>query len=216
MTRVYLEIGKSRVFACALDWPGWCRSGRNEEQALANLEAYTPRYATAIQEAGIKSDRDWPGALEVIERVTGNATTDFGVPGIVPTADCESLKANEAARLADLMAAAWRVFDRTASAAPRELRKGPRGGGRDTEKIIAHVWGAEVDYARKLGLRLQPPAVGDRDAGAKFREQILAVVRGARDTAPVVEKGWLPRYAARRIAWHALDHAWEIEDRSDG
>jgi hypothetical protein len=30
-----------------------------------------------------------------------------------------------------------------------------------------------------------------------------------------VPKGWPPRYAARRIAWHALDHAWEIEDRSE-
>ena len=26
---------------------------------------------------------------------------------------------------------------------------------------------------------------------------------------------WPARYAARRIAWHVLDHAWEIEDRSD-
>jgi hypothetical protein len=24
-----------------------------------------------------------------------------------------------------------------------------------------------------------------------------------------------PRYAIRRIAWHVLDHAWEIEDKSD-
>jgi hypothetical protein len=32
---------------------------------------------------------------------------------------------------------------------------------------------------------------------------------------PPVPKGWPPRYAARRIAWHALDHAWEIEDRSE-
>jgi hypothetical protein len=22
-----------------------------------------------------------------------------------------------------------------------------------------------------------------------------------------------PRFAVRRVAWHALDHAWEIEDR---
>jgi len=28
------------------------------------------------------------------------------------------------------------------------------------------------------------------------------------------DRSWPPRYAARRIAWHALDHAWEIEDRS--
>ena len=25
---------------------------------------------------------------------------------------------------------------------------------------------------------------------------------------------WRPRYFVRRVAWHLLDHAWEIEDRS--
>ena len=24
---------------------------------------------------------------------------------------------------------------------------------------------------------------------------------------------WTPRYFVRRVAWHVLDHAWEIEDR---
>jgi hypothetical protein len=32
---------------------------------------------------------------------------------------------------------------------------------------------------------------------------------------PVAQAKWPPAYAARRIAWHALDHAWEIEDRSE-
>ena len=27
-TDVYLEIAPKRTFACAVDWPGWCRSGR--------------------------------------------------------------------------------------------------------------------------------------------------------------------------------------------
>jgi hypothetical protein len=25
---------------------------------------------------------------------------------------------------------------------------------------------------------------------------------------------WKPRFFARRLLWHALDHLWEIEDRS--
>jgi hypothetical protein len=41
------------------------------------------------------------------------------------------------------------------------------------------------------------------------------VLRQPSDGAPIAGKKWPPRYAARRIAWHALDHAWEIEDRSD-
>jgi hypothetical protein len=35
------------------------------------------------------------------------------------------------------------------------------------------------------------------------------------DGARPVPKGWLPRYAARRIAWHVLDHAWEMQDRTE-
>jgi hypothetical protein len=27
---------------------------------------------------------------------------------------------------------------------------------------------------------------------------------------------WTPLFAARRAAWHALDHAWELEDRLPG
>jgi hypothetical protein len=26
-------------------------------------------------------------------------------------------------------------------------------------------------------------------------------------------KRWSPRYFVRRVAWHVLDHAWELEDR---
>jgi len=37
MTDGYLEIGKKRIVACALDWPGWARSARTEELALAAL-----------------------------------------------------------------------------------------------------------------------------------------------------------------------------------
>ena len=44
---------------------------------------------------------------------------------------------------------------------------------------------------------------------------MLEVLRKPSDGSPIVGKKWPPRYAARRIAWHAIDHAWEIEDRTD-
>jgi hypothetical protein len=34
------------------------------------------------------------------------------------------------------------------------------------------------------------------------------------DGTPPAEKGWPTPYAARRIAWHVLDHAWEMQDRA--
>jgi len=107
------------------------------------------------------------------------------------------------------------VFDQVVGGAPAELRKGPRGGGRDRDAIVAHVIGAEGAYASKLGISLPAPAPGDLAAVAALREALLDVLRSPSAGAPVVQKGWPQRYGARRIAWHVLDHAWEIEDRSD-
>jgi hypothetical protein len=41
-----------------------------------------------------------------------------------------------------------------------------------------------------------------------------AVEHGVEERGPRGGKRWLPRYFVRRVAWHALDHAWEIEDRA--
>src|SRR5919202_3742755 len=151
MQPVYLELGSKRVFACAVDWPGWCRSGKTEVAALEALTAAGPRYARVASQAGVRFS---PSDLEVVERVPGSAGTDFGVPGEALERDREPPAAKEAERLANLVAAAWRVFDGVVATAPAELRKGPRGGGRDRDAIVEHVLGAEVGYARKLGLRL--------------------------------------------------------------
>jgi hypothetical protein len=202
------------VFASALDWPGWCRSGKGEERALEALAAYAPRYAPVPAEAGVRFPARASDAFDVVERVPGSATTDFGAPGEAAARDGEPLSRTEAKRHAELVAAAWKVFDRIAAGAPAELRKGPRGGGRDRDAIIAHVLEAEAAYARKLGLRHQAPALGDDEAISALRSAIVGCLRAALAGGPVVEKGWRPPYAARRIAWHVLDHAWEIEDRS--
>jgi len=212
-TRVYLEVGSKKVFACALDWPGWCRSGKTEEAALEALAAYADRYAPIAASAGVRFPK--PGAFAVVERVAGSASTDFGAPDGPASADFESLTKAQAGRLADLVEAAWIVLERVVAGAPADLRKGPRGGGRDRDKIVEHVLGAEVSYVRKLGLRFRQPASEDRRAVQEVRTAVLDVLRAARAPAPDLEKGWPYRYAARRIAWHALDHAWEIEDRSE-
>jgi hypothetical protein len=213
-TRVFMEVGAKRTFACALDWPGWCRAGRTEELALEALAAYAPRYAVAAERAGIALPAGAAGALRVVERLPGSATTDFGAPGAIAGADAAPLRRSQAERHTALVVAAWAVLDQVAATAPAELRKGPRGGGRDRDKMIDHVLSAEAAYARKLGVRQRPPAVGDAAAIAALREAIAAVLRAPSDGTAPVPKGWPPRYAARRIAWHALDHAWEMQDRS--
>ena len=212
-TSVCMEAGQRRVFAAALDWPGWCRSGRTEEAALGALAAAAPRYAIVAAEAEVAFPAT-PAEFEVVERLPGSTTTDFGAPDAVAAADREPLSPRAAKRLAALLSASWRVFDRVVATAPAELVKGPRGGGRDRDQIVDHVLGAESGYARKIGVRHGVPARDDDAAVAALREAIVAVLRGARSGDPLVERGWPARYAARRIAWHVLDHAWEIEDRS--
>jgi hypothetical protein len=213
-TPVYVESGRTRTFACSYDWPGWSRSAKSEEAALAALAAYAARYAPVARKAKLAFDPPSIADFRVLERIAGSANTDFGVPHEIAQRDTAALTGTDAERLASLVNAAWTVFDEVAKSAPAQLRKGPRGGGRDTDKIIDHVLGADDIYARKLGLRLTVPQRGNREAIRGFREAVLEVIGRASRGAPLVEKGWPQRYAARRIAWHALDHAWEIEDRS--
>jgi hypothetical protein len=202
--RCYVELGRKRVFAAAVDWPGWCRSAPEVGAALEALRAYAPRYGVVAARAGLAfpAAAD-PAAIafEVVEEVAGSSTTDFGAPGAIPQLDAEPLDAEEADRCARLLEASWSVFDAVVAGAPATLRKGPRGGGRDRDQIVDHVEEAEQVYARKLGIR-------HREVDS-LREAVAEVVRAAPGGTT-----WPVRYAARRIAWHVLDHAWEIDDRS--
>ena len=215
-TRVILEIGTKRVFACAADWPGWCRSGRSEEQALAALADYLPRYAPVARLAGVELPPAAADVLAVVERLPGTAGyTDFGAPGEIAECDHDPLTGQDAARIAAIAGASWAAFDDIAAAAPARLRKGPRGGGRDRDQIIEHVIGAEAAFARKIGVRHRKPAIDDTAAIAAMRAAITGALGQASDGTAPPPGGWPARYAARRIVWHVLDHAWEIEDKSD-
>jgi hypothetical protein len=214
-TAVSVELGRKRVFASALSWPGWCRSGKTEEAALEALAAYVPRYAVVAKEAGLPFPGGVADAVEVVERIPGTATTDFGAPGEVAPSDAEPVPAAAASRFAALLTASWAVFDGVAASAPPQLRKGPRGGGRDRDKMIDHVLAAEAAYARKFGVKHRSPAIDDKDAIAALRAAIIEVLGAPSDGAPLAPKGWPQRYAVRRVIWHVLDHAWEMEDRAE-
>lgn len=210
---VYLEIGRQKVFACSLEWPGWARAAKTEPMALELFADYAGRYAVVAAAAGIPFDAGRLRRYEIVERLPGSAATDFGVPDVKPAADTRSLTAAAAERMAQLVNSSWTMFDQVVATAPPALRKGPRGGGRDRDRIVEHVLAAETSYVRKIGLRLKQPEVGDPRAINLFRREVLNYLRTARGSAPALERGWPPRYAVRRIAWHVLDHAWEIEDR---
>src|SRR5688572_21710487 len=103
--RVLIEAGQKRVFAVALDWPGLARSGKTEDAAIETLMAVLPRYAVVAKEAGEAFEMDPKTAkIDVVERVEGNATTDFGAPGVVGDADRRPVTRREAAREAAFVA----------------------------------------------------------------------------------------------------------------
>ena len=205
------ETSPRKLFVWALDWPGWCRSGRDLGSAHEALLAAADRYALVAAGAGI----EFPAVakFETVAQVEGGSGTAFGVPSVIIDDDRRAVNSTEATRLAALVAASWCMFDAVASAAPEALRKGPRGGGRDTSKIVAHVDEADRAYAREIGIKQKPPA--DHREVEALRSAILDVLVRLSDGSPLADRKWPQRYAARRIAWHALDHAWEIEDKAN-
>lgn len=211
---VSIEYGHKKVFAEAIAWPGWCRSGKDEASALESLASYAERYAQVAKRAGARFPKEAGGRLEVTERVPGSSGTDFGIPYQVAPSDREAVSSSVAKRMARLVEACWTTFDEVAASAPPSLRKGPRGGGRDRDKMVGHVVESDHGYSREMGIRVKAPDPADRASVMRMRGEVLAVLRRATDGSPLAGKRWPPRFAARRVSWHALDHAWEMEDRS--
>ena len=209
--RLFVEETPKKVFVSALDWPGLARGAKTEDLAVESLLAHLPRYAKVAHKAGERFDPH-DVDLEVVSRTEGDAGSAFGIPSLVAPEDREPVDAREARRIASLAQASWDVFDAVASKAPESLRKGPRGGGRDRSKIVEHVTLSDGGYARSMGIKGDPETA---DGLAAIREAVLEVLRSTSDGSPIADRKWPPRYAARRVAWHALDHAWEIEDRTE-
>jgi hypothetical protein len=214
-----VESGAKRVFTGAIAWPGWSRSGKTEELALEALMAYAPRYAKVVK--GFRPAFRIPRDLQVVERLPGDATTDFGAPSQTPKADRLPVDGKELARLTKVLQAAWAAFDEAAEQARgKQLKTGPRGGGRSLAKIVGHVVGAEGGYVRTI--RGKAPEVDERQAramadvvrGVALEALTRAVTEGLPEKGPRGGKIWTPRFFVRRAAWHVLDHAWEIQDRS--
>ena len=208
--RVVIETGSKKVFASAIDWPGWIRSGKTEDEALAALRAYAERYLRVADTAGLTG---LPDAFDVVERLPGAGATDFGVPEKVGDTDREPLSTVECERQLVLLRACWEVFEDVVANVSAELRKGPRGGGRDRDKIIDHVIQADRSYGRQIGVRTPPFDSFDADAVQSHHDAIYAAIPALRDGEPGRPNGWPVRYFIRRAAWHVMDHAWEMEDK---
>jgi len=223
--RVMLEIGPKgkKVVAVAPDWPGLERGAKTGEAAIARLHAYLPRYASVATLAGMGAEfaaiaTDATDATPaVVEQYPGTGSTDFwGISFAFSRSDRQALSRAELERELTLLQASWAFFDAVRARVSADLRKGPRGGGRDRDRIVRHVLSTEQEWAAtKLGLR--PPATPDdaplTDAGLSAHRDAYRTAIRAFHAQGKPARTWPLRYLIRHTAYHTLDHAWEMEDK---
>jgi hypothetical protein len=214
--RVALEIGPKgkRVVAVAPDWPGFARGAKTEDAAIIRLLKYLPRYATVAGLAGMGTTFPSGSAtVDVVERYPGTGSTDFwGISFAFSSIDNQAVASKELERELTLMRACWAFFDDVRGRMPAELRKGPRGGGRDRDQIVRHTVYNEYDWAKKLGLRPLSGATLTDDELAAHRDAYCAAIRTFHARGDMA-RTWPLRYLIRHTGFHTLDHAWEMEDR---
>jgi hypothetical protein len=216
--RTVVEHGTKgkRAVAFSLDWPGWSRGAKTPEVALETLEAYRERYRPVAALAGMAAEFDEAGPLEIVEDRVGTGSTDFwGISFSPSAAEHGPLDESELERRLTILQACWAFFDETAARVSLELRKGPRGGGRDRDRIIRHTIRTESeDFAKQVGLTIPEEAALTPDGLRQHRETYLDAMR-AYNAGKVtrVMRSWTLPFLIRHSAFHTLDHAWEMQDR---
>jgi hypothetical protein len=117
-------------------------------------------------------------------------------------------------RAVTLLRACWDFFDGVAARVSPEMRKGPRGGGRDRDRIIRHTIRTESeDFAKGVGLRIPEEGALTPDGLREYREAYVAAMRAYNaGEGKRMRSGSLP-FLIRHSAFHTLDHAWEMEDK---
>ncbi len=148
---------EKKVAAVAIDWPGWSRGAKAPDAAFELLEAYRERYRPIARLAGLDAEFHAAGPLEIVEDHIGVGSTDFWGISFAPSSfEQAPMPEEELERKLNLLQAAWRFFDDVAARVSLEMETGPRGGGRDRDKIVRHVIGNEWgDLAKKVGVN--PP-----------------------------------------------------------
>jgi hypothetical protein len=214
---VILEFGPKgkRVVATAWDWPGLERNGRSEEEALAKLEAYLTRYAAIAKRVRRKGEFERQTSLNVVERYEGNTSTDFwGISWVSCELDRQPMSDEKWERRLTLLRACWAEFDEVAARVSPELRKGPRGGGRNRDEIINHVFGNErIQFAKKVGVETSPGVMLTPDGLRNHRDAFIDGLCEYHAEGKKVGRTWTLTYLLRHTAYHVMDHAWEMEDK---
>jgi hypothetical protein len=213
--RVALEIGPrgKKVVAVAPDWPGLERGATTEGAAIERLLSYVPRYALVAKLAGMESAFPNNTVVDVVEQYLGTGSTDFwGVSFAFSSIDQQAMPSEALERELALMRACWEFFDDVRSRVSAEMQRGPRGGGRDRERIVRHTFAAELDWAKKLDVRT-PLDVMLTEEGLNVHRDAYCSAILALHSQTKMARTWPLRYLIRHTAYHTLDHAWEMEDK---
>ncbi len=205
-----------RSVAFSIEWPGWSRGARTAELALETLESYRERYRPIASLAGMSREFDAAGSLEIVEDKVGTGSTDFwGISFSPSAAEQGPMGEAELERGITLLRACWAFFDGVAARVSPEMRRGPRGGGRDRDQIIRHTIRTESeDFAKQVGLRIPERAALTPEGLLQHRETYVVAMR-AYNAGEVARRmrSWTLPFLIRHSAFHTLDHAWEMEDK---
>jgi hypothetical protein len=214
--RVMLEMGlkAKKVVAVAPDWPGLTRGAKTEGAAIERVLSYVPRYARVAQLAGMDTAFPAVAAADVVERYPGTGSTDFwGISFAFSDIDRQAMSSQELERELTLMRACWAFFDDVRSRVSPEMRKGPRGGGRDRDHIVRHTLASEQrDWAKKIGLRPSEDVTLTDEGLQAHRDAYCTAIRALHAEGKMA-RTWPLRFLIRHTAFHTMDHAWEMEDK---
>jgi hypothetical protein len=215
--RTVLERGPKgkKAVAFAVDWPGWSRGAKTPELALELLESYRERYRPVAVEARLADEFDAAGPVDIVEDKVGAGSTDFWGISFTPSGiEHEPMEDTEIDRKIGLLRASWGFFDAVAARVSAEMRKGPRGGGRERGEIIRHVIRVEsLDFAKRLGLRVPEDGALTPKGLRNYRETYVATMRVYNTGEGQRMRSWNLPFLIRHSAFHTMDRAWEMEDK---
>ena len=211
--QIVIERGNKKAVAYAPSWPGWTRGASSIEAAIERLASYADRYRGVADLAGLSREFPSTPAFDIVEEVPGRGMTDFwGISFVASTGEQGQMSDSECERKLAILRACWTYLDQVAAGVSAELKKGPRGGGRDRDQVLSHMFGNERDWARMVGVDTPENAILTKKGIAAHREAYVRAIREY-NSAGKSARRWRLQFLLRHTAYHVMDHAWEMEDK---
>ena len=151
--------------------------------------------------------------VDVVEQYPGTGSTDFwGISFAFSGIDQQAMSGEALERELTLMRACWAFFDDVHARVSAAMQRGPRGGGRDRDRIVRHTVATELDWAKKLSVPTPHDTMLTDEGLNAHRDAYCNAIRALYSQGRMA-RTWPLRYLIRHTAYHTLDHAWEMEDK---